>query len=365
MSHELRTPLNALLGFAQLLELKEQASDDEESTEQILRAGRHLLGLINEILDLSRIETGSLGLSPEPVELVELVEETASLVRPLAAERRIAVEVSDAGAGATARADRQRLKQVLLNLASNAVKYNHDEGTIRFACAATPDGKVRIDVADTGPGLSDDQIGRLFVPFERLGAENTGVEGTGIGLALSRHLVEAMAGTLEVRSTPGEGATFTVELPAAQNPLAGDGADEADRQSEALAPDVAGGVLYIEDNPSNLRLVERIVSHRDGIQLFTSTRGAEGLDLARAHHPDLILLDLHLPDLGGGEVLARLQADPATSDIPVVIVSADATPGQIDRLMAAGALHYLTKPLDVGELLAVLDRLLAPTKAST
>ena len=364
MSHELRTPLNAILGFAQLLELKELAPDDCESTEQILRGGRHLLSLINEVLDLSRIESGTLSLSPEPVEVTELVDETASLVRPLADERRIELVVSGPPGGtAIARADRQRLKQVLLNLASNAVKYNRDEGAIRFACDTSVDGKVRIDVADTGPGLSSEQISRLFVPFERLDAQNSAVEGTGIGLALSRRLVEAMAGTLEVHSTPGRGATFTVELPSAQNPLAGYAAGEVAARSASLPSDVTGGVLHIEDNPSNLRLVERVLSNRRGVDLVSSTRGARGLELARQHRPDLILLDLHLPDLPGIEVLARLQADPATSDIPVVVLSADATPGQIDRLLAAGARHYLTKPLDVAELLAVLDGSLAGAKA--
>ena len=365
MSHELRTPLNAILGFAQLLELNEQSDDQLESTQQILRGGRHLLALINEVLDLSRIETGGLSLSPEPVEVTEVLDETVSLIRPLAAERRIEVHISTpSGVSVTARADRQRLKQVLLNLASNAVKYNRDDGNVRFSCHAAEDGKVRIDVTDTGPGLTDEQISRLFVPFERLGAEATGVEGTGIGLALSRRLVEAMSGSLDVRSAPGHGATFTVELPAAQNPITAYTPGEPIVRSESEPVDrPGGGVLYVEDNPSNLRLVERILAHRGGVNLTTTTNGGDAVELARQHHPDLILLDLHLPDIAGDQVLRRLQADPSTNHIPVVMLSADATHAQIDRLLAAGATHYLTKPIDVAELLDVIDRSLAATSA--
>jgi CheY-like chemotaxis protein/anti-sigma regulatory factor (Ser/Thr protein kinase) len=260
------------------------------------------------------------------------------------------------------RADRQRLKQVLLNLASNAVKYNRENGSIRFSCASVSDGRVRIAVTDSGPGLTEAQIDRMFVPFERLGAELTGVEGTGIGLALSLRLAEAMGGTLEVESKPGEGATFTVDLPAAQDPFDAFSPDRAAWAQPALVEPASGGVLYIEDNPSNLRLVERILAQRGRIRLVTSTQGGQGIELARRHRPDLILLDLHLPDLAGDKVLRQLRADPATVHIPVVMLSADATPGQIDRLLAAGAQHYLTKPIDVGQLLALLDHTLAATK---
>jgi CheY-like chemotaxis protein len=249
-----------------------------------------------------------------------------------------------------------------LNLASNAVKYNHEDGTIRFSCGAVADGRVRIGVTDSGPGLTAEQIQRMFVPFERLGAELTGVEGTGIGLALSLRLAEAMGGTLKVHSTPGDGATFTVDLPAAQDPLDAWAPDGFARPQLAPVEPASGGVLYIEDNPSNLRLVERILAQRGQIRLITSTQGALGIELARRHRPDLILLDLHLPDLAGDKVLRQLRADRATADIPVVMLSADATAGQIDRLLAAGAQHYLTKPIDVAQLLALLDHTLAATK---
>jgi PAS domain S-box-containing protein len=363
MSHELRTPLNAILGFAQLLEADVVSDDERESVEQILRGGRHLLALVNEVLELSRIESGNLGLSPEPVEVGEILDEIVALVRSLAAARRIDVAVATPELGPVfVRADRQRLKQVLLNLASNAVKYNREDGTVRFSCGRAEGGRVRIGVSDNGPGLAPDQVERAFVPFERLGAEATGVEGTGIGLTLSRRLAEGMGGTLYVCSTPGQGATFTVELPGASGPL-GDGPRSTVAEGGAGASPAAqgpGGVLYIEDNAPNVRLVERILARRPGVRLVTSALGAPAVALARQHRPDLVLLDLHLADVPGDEVLRRLRADPATADVAVVMLSADATAGQADRLLGAGAQGYLTKPVDVAKLLELVDRALAP-----
>jgi PAS domain S-box-containing protein len=365
MSHELRTPLNAILGFGQLLELDTLTPDQREATTQILRGGRHLLDLINEVLDISRIETGSLALSPEPVEVAEQLLDAFELMRPVADEHGINL-VADGARSCREYvfADRQRMKQVLLNLVSNAIKYNRRGGTVALACDHVVPGTVRVLVSDTGPGIAPDRIGRLFTPFERLGAEQTGVEGTGIGLALSQRLAEAMGGELGVDSAVGSGSTFWLQLPTAEGP---------EQRFERLAPTlppattVVSGtrtVLHIEDNLANLRLVERVLAQRDGLRVVAAMQGRLGLELAREHDPVLVLLDLHLPDMGGDLVLERLREDPMTATIPVVVISADATPRQAQRLINAGAIAYLTKPIDVGELLRLVDDALAPDDAS-
>jgi len=361
MSHELRTPLNAILGFAQLLAMDELGADQRESVEQVLRGGRHLLALINEVLDISRIETGSLALSPEAVSVAEVIQEALELVRPLAAARAITISAPlVAEAPKTVVADRQRLRQVLLNLTSNAVKYNRPGGSITISWARGEADQVRLAVRDTGPGIPPDKMARLFVPFDRLGADETGVEGTGIGLALSKGLTELMGGTLSAQSTPGEGTTFFVELAVGLDPVA-----HYEQHMGALpTPPTAAGdgylgtVLYVEDNPSNLQLVARILAHRPGLRLLSTREGGGALPMVRAERPDVILLDVHLPDISGAEVLRRLQADPATANTPVIMISADATPQRIERLLAAGARDYLTKPLDVTRFLEVLDGLL-------
>ena len=364
MSHELRTPLNAILGFGQLLEMHELPDKGIESVNHILKAGRHLLKLIDEVLALSRIEAGHLHLSVEPVSLGEMTGECLALVRQMAAERGVQCEdrcqAEGAQPGAYLLADRQRLRQVLLNLLSNAIKYNHLAGSVSLSCervspASAPAGektRLRLSVADTGLGLSEEEIGRLFTPFDRLKAEHTQTEGTGLGLALSKSLVEAMGGTIGVRSTLGEGSTFWVELPLADDPLAGPGL-----AATMLAPVerlCRGTVLYIEDNLSNTRLIEMLLEAHPGVELLGAEQGSLGLEIARSRQPDLILLDLHLPDLPGWDVLAALRAEPRTRDIPTIIVSADATPNQIERLRRAGASDYLTKPLDVRALMTLL-----------
>ena len=368
MSHELRTPLNAILGFGQLLEMANLSRDDAQSADQIVKAGRHLLDLINEVLDIARIESGQVSLSPEAVSVREIGLEVLDLVRPLARARGISFEESSIrGANCFIRADRQRLKQVLLNLLSNAVKYNREGGTVAFSCHIEGGGDgsgnggedgesscVRIAVADSGIGIDPSLRHRLFTPFDRLGAERSDVEGTGMGLALSRRLAEAMGGQLDFHSTLEQGSTFWIELPEAADPL---------RCLEPLAPpgDAQAEVgtrlvvLYIEDNPSNLQLVQRLLSHRPEIRLLTAMQGGLGYELARQHTPDVILLDINLPDVGGDVVIRQLRADEKTRHIPVIVVSADATPGQIQRLLQAGAHRYLTKPFDVRELLSLLD----------
>jgi signal transduction histidine kinase len=361
VSHELRTPLNAILGFGQLLQLEDLTEEQRESVGQMLRGGRHLLGLINEVLDISRIETGSLALSLESVDLHEVVIETADLIRPLAAEREVGIHPpSREECPWTVHADRQRLKQVLLNLASNAVKYNRHGGDIHLDCHATAEDRVAIVVRDTGPGIPADRMERLFMPFDRLGAEQTEVEGSGLGLALSKGLMEAMGGTLGAHSVQGEGTTFTLELTLAKDRPADPGLGAP--AAPASEQDAGAGqvVLYVEDNPANLRLVERILGQRPHpVRLLAAPRGEEVQELVRRHRPDLVLLDLHLPGIDGHEVLRRLQADPATATVPVVVVSADVTPGQRERLLAAGAVEYLGKPLDVPRFLEIVDGLLA------
>jgi signal transduction histidine kinase/CheY-like chemotaxis protein len=366
MSHELRTPLNAILGFGQLLGMDGLEPRQQECVQQILRGGRHLLELINEVLDLSRIETGSLALSSEAVDVSELLAETLDLIRPLAAERELRIQApSGRGCAGVVQADRQRLRQVLLNLASNAVKYNRHGGSIGFACKAA-DGRIRILVQDTGPGIPADKLRRLFTPFDRLGAEQSDVQGTGMGLALSKRFAEAMGGSLTAHSTEGQGSTFTLELAVAEDPLEHYQRDlpaqPASVHDHESGPERT--VLCVEDNPSNLRLIQRVLGQRGGVRLLTATQGQLVQELARQHRPDLILLDQHLPDLGGEEVLRRLQADPHTAHLPVVMVSADATAGQIQRLLAAGASHYLTKPLDVTRFLEVVDQLLRAARRS-
>lgn len=359
MSHELRTPMNAVLGFAQLLERDERLSADQrESVHYISSGGRHLLQLIDEVLDVARIEAGRLPLSPEPVNVCDLLEDAVALVAPLAAERQIAVTVDGDDCSRHVRADRQRLKQVILNLLSNAVKYNRHAGTIRISCRPVEGDHLRISVADTGPGIEGAHLDRLFVPFERLGADESSVEGTGIGLALSKGLVEAMGGSIGVESRTGEGSTFWIEFQRVDDPL-----DRLESVPTAFGQDLisssVGSVLCIEDNVANVKLIERILRDRPGLRLLTAMEGRMGLDLARLHQPDLIVLDLHLPDMPGREVLDELLTTPETRHIPVVVVSADATNGQARRLLAAGATAYLGKPFDIRELVSLIDEAVA------
>jgi signal transduction histidine kinase/CheY-like chemotaxis protein len=362
MSHELRTPLNAILGFAQLLEMDSLTPEHRESVEHILKGGRHLLELINEVLDIARVEAGHLAISQEPVPVGEVLQEAVDLVAPMAATRKIQVnQMCEETWHSHVLADRQRLKQVFLNLLSNAVKYNHEGGMITLTCEEAANRRLSVKVTDTGPGIPVDKQARLFTPFERLGAEQTGIEGSGLGLSLSKRLTEAMGGTLGVESTPGQGSTFWVDLAIVESPL-----DRVEKAGDFVpAPPEIGTsrparvILYIEDNLSNLKLIQRLLVHRPEISLLPAMQGRLGLQLAREHRPDLILLDVQLPDISGNRVLRQLRETAETRDIPVVVISADATPGQVQRLLAAGASAYLTKPLEVKKFLATLDEALA------
>jgi signal transduction histidine kinase len=354
MSHDLRTPLNAIIGFAQVLEMEGLQAEQRESVAHILRGGRHLLELINEVLDIARIEAGRLSLSPEPVEVDLIVQGAVELVQPLAAQRSLTVEV-DVPRGTCVLADRLRLNQVLFNLLSNAVKYNREGGRIRVV-STRQDGRATISVEDTGAGIPEDKLKLLFTPFERLGAEQSGVEGTGLGLALVKGLVEAMSGSMGVESVVDRGSRFTVNLPATEPVKATHDETPATPRTQALA----GTVLYIEDNTSNVRLMQVLMSKRPGITLLHAATGDAGLALLKERRPDLVLLDLHLPRVSGEEVLRRIWEDPATRSTPVVVLTADATPAQMRRLLASGATAYLTKPVDIRDVFALLDRILDP-----
>jgi PAS domain S-box-containing protein len=357
MSHELRTPLNAILGFAQLLELELPGPQHQDSLKHILKAGRHLLDLINEVLDIARIESGRLQVSLEPVSIVDVGREIIALTRPLADEVGVDLQSNlDLIPPRTcALADRQRLKQVLLNLLSNAIKYNRRGGRVRLNCVASPGQPVRIDVQDTGVGISPEVMDRLFVPFERLGAEQTGLEGTGLGLALSKHLVELMGGRLTAASQEGEGSTFSIELRAADDPVAPSSDGPV---PEATAQQPARTVLYVDDNSLNAQLVQRVLARLGSIELITVMQGRLAIDLARQRRPDLILLDLNLPDVSGEDVLRRLRQEPATAGIPVIVVSADAIPARIAQMKTFGSQAYLTKPFSVPEMLQTVRRYL-------
>lgn len=362
MSHELRTPMNSILGFAQLMAMGELMPAHKKGVDHILKSGKHLLDLINEVLDLSRIEAGQLSVSLEPVRLYGIISETLDIVRPLATGQNITLEFPESTFNNFhVKADRQKLKQVLLNLINNAVKFNREGGEVKVACEAGSKEKgvgmntVRISVIDTGKGIAPDEIQKLFNPFQRIGAEISEVEGTGLGLTVAKKLIEAMGGTIGVESEVGVGSTFWIELPRSEGQI-----DRHERNGDFVKPEttsvVGGTLLYIEDNVSNIQLVEQILEvHRPGIRLITEMYGRNAVKLATDYKPDLILLDLDLPDIHGNEVLTLLQAGLKTATIPVVVISADAMAKQIEKLLKTGAKDYLTKPLDVIEFLKVID----------
>jgi signal transduction histidine kinase/ActR/RegA family two-component response regulator len=370
MSHELRTPMNAILGFSQLLEM-DKALDDMQSDNvgQILSAGRHLLVLIDEVLDISRIESGHMSLSLEAVDVRELTDEAIDLIRPLAAKSKVVlVQSVPENSRSHVFADRQRLKQTVINLLSNAIKYNREAGTVTIGCESrrhdpSNSGPItsvlRISVADTGRGIPAHMLSRLFTPFDRLDAQRTSsVEGTGLGLAIAKNMTDLMGGTLGVESTVDEGSVFWIELPVAECPTHSLNLVRPAAPNDVTEPQTRT-VVYIEDNLSNLKVVEAILALRAGVKLFAAMQGELGINLVCEHLPDLVLLDLNLPDLTGQEVLARLRGDPKTSALPVLVLTADASPGQRERLLAAGANGFLTKPLNVLVFLKIVDDILS------
>ena len=360
VSHELRTPLTAILGFAELLESDSLNAAQREFTGTIIKAGNHLLELINDVLDVSRIESGQLTLTVEPLDPRSVVAEAIDVMRPLATAKSITLVAEKPSTKDFVQADGQRLKQVLLNLLSNAIKFSDGATTVTTSISASGESEVAIAVTDHGGGISDSDRDRLFAPFERLNAAERGVEGTGLGLTLCRSLAEAMKGSLTIESAVGEGSRFAVNLqraPSRPAPATKSVGHSGPAVRNTPRYDSEKHVLYIEDTDSNIRLVAEILAQRPDISLATAIDGRRGIDAATESPPDLILLDLHLPDMDGGEVLEELRAVTSLAEVPVVMLSADATQRQIDRLLELGAHAYLTKPIRVRTLLTAVDQL--------
>lgn len=358
MSHELRTPLNAMIGFSQLLGMDREpglAPHQREWTLQIQRAGWHLLEMINETLDLARIESGALPLALAPLELAPLVSASRAMVAASAEQREVTLHERLARNAPAVVGDATRVKQILTNLLSNAVKYNRPGGSATVSSRRADDGMVEIAVTDTGLGMSEEQLAALFQPYNRLGREATGIEGTGIGLVISRRLAELMGGTLEATSRGGAGSIFTLRLPAAE---ASEPAVPERYTDTSPAPYQERRVHYVEDNETNIEVMRGVLALRAQVVLETSTLGLDGMTAIRRQRPDLILLDMHLPDISGIELLRHLKRDDMLADIPVVVVSADASPLHMQQALTLGAAHYVTKPLDVSRFLAIIDRLL-------
>jgi signal transduction histidine kinase/FixJ family two-component response regulator len=357
MSHELRTPLNAILGFAQLLEMGSPSPPQERSIGQILKAGWHLLALINEILDLSLIESGKMSLSLESVALADVMLECQSMIEPQAQKRGIRVAFPRFDTPVFVKADRMRIKQVLINLLSNAIKYNNADGTVSVSFATDHDGRVRISVSDTGAGLTPDNLNQLFQPFNRLGQEGLAEEGTGVGLVVCKRLTELMGGAIGVESTVGKGCVFWIDLDVAEDPHAGAIVDLPAVVARLNArPDAQlHTLLYVEDNPANLMLVEQLIERRPDFRLLTARDGQRGVELARAARPAVIFMDINLPGISGIDALKILAADPATAHIPVIALSASVMPRDIERGMEAGFVRYLTKPIKLPEFMDALD----------
>ncbi|MBC7955598.1 MAG: PAS domain S-box protein, partial [Cytophagales bacterium] len=368
MSHELRSPLNAILGFAQLMESGEPqpTPPQQESIGQILQAGWYLLELINEILDLALIESGKLSLSLEPMSLSEVLRDCQAMIEPQATKGGIRVVFEPFEGANFVKADRTRVKQVLINLLSNAIKYNRVGGSVEVSCRATSAQRLRISIQDTGEGLSREKLAQLFQPFNRLGQEAGAEEGTGIGLVVSKRLVELMGGEIGAQSTVGVGSVFWIELMVAHAPPAMEPVEPAiyaPVRVPAGAP--LHTLLYVEDNPANLMLVEKLLARRPDVRLLSAREGLRGIELARASLPAVILMDINLPGLSGFDVLKILRDDPLTAHIPVIALSANAMPRDIAKGLAAGFFRYLTKPIKVSDFLETLDDALAYAKAKS
>jgi PAS domain S-box-containing protein len=369
MSHELRTPLSAILGFAQLIESgsPQPTPTQKRSVDQILKAGWYLLDLINEILDLALIESGKLILSLEPISLTEVVRECKAMILPQAQKRGIGVSFPLLEFPYIVKADRTRVKQVLINLLSNAIKYNREGGTVVVDCIAADEGHIRVCVKDVGEGLSAEKLAQLFQPFNRLGQESNDEEGTGIGLVVCKRLIELMGGTIGVESTVGQGSVFWFELNLTNEitlePHAAELVELSNIHINAEAH--SHTLLYVEDNPANLMLVEDLIARRPDIRLLTARDATRGIEIARAELPDVILMDINLPGISGIKALKILLEDASTASIPVIALSANAIPRDIEKGLEAGFFRYLTKPIKVNEFMNTLDVALKFAKADT
>ncbi|SFB24771.1 PAS domain S-box-containing protein [Collimonas sp. OK607] len=362
MSHELRTPLNAVLGFAQLMasDTPPPSQTQKPSIDQILQAGWYLLRLINEILDLAMVESGKVTLSQESMSLTEVIQDCQAMIEPQAQKRGVQMTFPLLDDLFYVHADRTRVKQVMVNLLSNAIKYNQVDGKVIVKCAMSGKDRVRVSVTDTGAGLAPEQLAQLFQPFNRLGQESSIEEGTGIGLVVTKQLVELMGGVIGVESNVGVGSVFWVELPASSAPeLVFDDIDKNHAHQldhvTAHALQSQRTLLYVEDNPANLVLVEQLIARRGDLKLLTAINGHLGIQMARVHQPDVILMDINLPGISGYGALRILQADSATAHIPIMALSANAVPRDIQKGMDAGFFRYLTKPIDVIEFMDALD----------
>ncbi|UUZ73873.1 response regulator [Polaromonas sp. P1(28)-8] len=369
MSHELRTPLSAILGFAQLIEsgTPQPTPSQKRSVDQILQAGWYLLELINEILDLALIESGRLSLSLEPVSLAEVMLECETLVESQAAKRGIRVTFPQFSLPCFVKADRTRLKQVLINLLSNAIKYNTSGGTVVLKCVNVSPQRIRICVEDTGEGLNPAKIAQLFQPFNRLGQEANTEQGTGIGLVMTKRLIELMGGAIGVESIVGQGSVFWIEMDLTEerelHPVLTSLAPAL--QSQVPTDPRAHTLLYVEDNPANLMLVEDLIARRSDIRLLSARDGISGIAMAKASQPDIILMDINLPGISGIKAVQILCADPLTAHIPVVALSANAIPSDIEKGMEAGFFRYLTKPIRINEFMDTLDLALKFSKTKS
>ena len=358
MSHELRSPLNAILGFAQLLESDAPPPTpvQNESIAQILHAGWHLLKLINEILDLAKIESGQVPLATEPVSLTEVILECRDMIEPQGQQYGIQMIIPLFDTPCFVHADRTRVKQVLINLLSNAIKYNSTPGTVEVVCDEGISGRTRVSIRDTGAGLDADQVAQLFQAFNRLGQESGGKEGTGIGLVVAKRLIELMGGAIGVVSSVGGGSVFWFELITVAEPYLSreESAIAAQPQPQAAHGEQLQTLLYVEDNPANLKLVEQIIARHPEMRLLTATNGTRGIEIARESQPEVILMDINLPGINGFGALDILRSDPVTAHIPVIALSANAMPRDIENGLKAGFFGYITKPITVSEFMATL-----------